>query len=131
MNFTSLPKAVWSEISDGATLATYGIHPGDGLGYSYYVEYPNGCTISIIKYSGSYGGKHDLWEVLVGFDSFRGDRETDAYQELCDWLDNWYYDEETQELIENDNRRNTLFDDCVGYLSWSDVETICKSLREV
>lgn len=32
-------------------------------GVAIQVGFPNGHGVSIIKYSGSYGGEHDMWEI--------------------------------------------------------------------
>ena len=42
-----------------------GPHHIDNEGLAYTVYYPNGYGASIIKFSGSYGGTDDLWEVAV------------------------------------------------------------------
>ena len=49
----------------GSVTFDHGPHPIDDEGLAYKVYYPNGYGASIIKFYGSYGGIHDLWEVAV------------------------------------------------------------------
>lgn len=68
-------------------------------------RFDNGYGASVVKFPGTLGFNHDLWELAVIF---------------------WYNDEDYQLVYTTD-----ITDDVIGHLSEKDVEDILKRIKEL
>lgn len=71
-------------------------------GFAYVVHFPNGYGASIVKFFGTYGAEHDLWEVAVL-------REENGEWPLC-------YDTD-------------ITDDVLGHQEEDEVVAVCDAIR--
>ena len=60
--FSALSEGALSAVKVGSCSFTACRRAG---GFVYRIHYPNGFGASILKYFGTYGAEHDLWEVAV------------------------------------------------------------------
>jgi hypothetical protein len=71
-------------IPEGATF-TYRDHPV-GNGERYRFKMPNGFGASVVRFSGSYGGDHGLWELAVTDAAGNLTYDTPITSDVIGWL---------------------------------------------
>lgn len=90
MTFSPLTPNAIRHIMRGSVSFEMKRHVYDDRGWHCIVHYPNGYGASIVKFSGSYGGESDLWEVAV----LKGDKlcyDTPVTEDVLGYL--------TEELV--------------------------------